>query len=38
LLKTGGAPLHLAGHLRADSWQGRNEVQLLIDDAASVSS
>jgi single-stranded-DNA-specific exonuclease len=38
LLKTGGAPLHLAGHLRPDSWQGRNEVQLLIDDAASVSS
>jgi single-stranded-DNA-specific exonuclease len=38
LLETGGAPLHLAGHLRPDSWQGRNEVQLLIDDAASVSS
>lgn len=38
LLQSGGAPLHLAGHLRPDSWQGRNEVQLLIDDAASVSS
>jgi len=26
--------LHLAGHLRADHWQGRDDVQLLIDDAA----
>lgn len=34
LLQSGGAPLHLAGHLRPDGWQGRDEVQLLIDDAA----
>ena len=37
LLQSGGAPLHLAGHLRPDTWQGRNEVQLLIDDAARVA-
>lgn len=30
----GGIPVHLAGHLRPDTWQGRTEVQLLIDDAA----
>ena len=34
LLSSQGAGFHLAGHLRADSWQGRDEVQLLIDDAA----
>jgi single-stranded-DNA-specific exonuclease len=34
LLQRGGPALHLAGHLRADRWQGRDEVQLLIDDAA----
>ncbi len=27
-------PLHVAGHLRPDDWQGRNDVQLFIDDAA----
>jgi single-stranded-DNA-specific exonuclease len=37
LLQSGGAPMHLAGHLRPDTWQGRNEVQLLIDDAARVA-
>lgn len=37
LLQTGGAPLHLAGHLRPDNWQGREDVQLLIDDAATVA-
>lgn len=36
LLSARSAPVHLAGHLRPDNWQGRNEVQLLIDDAASV--
>jgi single-stranded-DNA-specific exonuclease len=30
----GGPPLHVAGHLRADTWQGRSDVQLIIDDAA----
>jgi single-stranded-DNA-specific exonuclease len=34
LLSSQGAGFHLVGHLRADSWQGRDEVQLLIDDAA----
>ena len=34
LLAPGGAPLHLAGHLRADSWQGRDEVRFVIEDAA----
>ncbi len=34
LLQRAGPALHLAGHLRADRWQGRDDVQLLIDDAA----
>ena len=34
LLMPGGPTLHLAGHLRLDRWQGREEVQLSIDDAA----
>jgi single-stranded-DNA-specific exonuclease len=34
LLRSGGRPMHLAGKLRADDWQGRNEVQLMIEDAA----
>ena len=34
LLNGQGRGFHLAGHLRADSWQGRDEVQLLLDDAA----
>ena len=38
LLRTGGAPMHLAGHLRPDTWQGRNDVQLLIDDAAFAAN
>ncbi len=38
LLNARGAGFHLAGHLRADNWQGRNGVQLLIDDAAPASS
>jgi single-stranded-DNA-specific exonuclease len=37
LLETGGLPLHLAGKLRADTWMGRNEVQMFIDDAAPVA-
>lgn len=35
LLAADGAPLHLAGSLRLDSWQGRERVQLLIEDAAA---
>ncbi len=34
LLNNRGEPLHVAGRLRDDSWQGRNSVQLMIDDAA----
>ena len=34
LLSSQGAGFHLAGHLRADSWQGQTSVQLMIDDAA----
>jgi single-stranded-DNA-specific exonuclease len=34
LLTAGGRALHLAGTIRADNWQGRNDVQLCIDDAA----
>ena len=34
LLKGEELPLHLAGHLRRTSWQGRESVELLIDDAA----
>ena len=36
LLAGRGQAFHLAGHLRADTWNGRNEVQLLIDDAAAA--
>ncbi len=32
--RTGGAPLHLAGHLRAESWQGRVSAGFFITDAA----
>jgi single-stranded-DNA-specific exonuclease len=38
LLNSRGAGFHLAGHLRADNWQGRKGVQLLIDDAAPASA
>ncbi|HZD24997.1 MAG TPA: single-stranded-DNA-specific exonuclease RecJ [Alphaproteobacteria bacterium] len=34
LLRAAGARLHLAGHLRADDWQGRRGVQLVIEDVA----
>ena len=34
LLGAGGALLHLAGHLRADTWKQRRDVQLQIEDAA----
>ncbi len=32
--RVGGAPLHLAGYLRAESWQGRVSVGFFITDAA----
>ena len=34
LLGARGAALHLAGRLKRDTWQGRDEVQLQIEDAA----
>jgi len=34
LLKTDGAPLHIAGRLKANTWQGKTSAQLHIDDAA----
>jgi single-stranded-DNA-specific exonuclease len=34
LLGAEGMPLHLAGHLRRDTWNGRNRRELLIEDAA----
>ncbi|MEX2650418.1 MAG: single-stranded-DNA-specific exonuclease RecJ [Alphaproteobacteria bacterium] len=34
LLERGAPPLHLAGTLRADRWQGELGVQFVIDDAA----
>jgi single-stranded-DNA-specific exonuclease len=33
-LDTGGRLFHIAGHLRIDRWQGRDEAQFLVDDAA----
>ena len=38
LLQSQGASFHVAGHVRADNWQGREGVQLLIDDAAPALS
>ena len=37
LLRNRGATLHLAGNLRVDRWQGREEVQFQIEDAAPAS-
>lgn len=34
LLDRTGAPLHLAGRLRADNWQGREDIQFMILDGA----
>ncbi len=34
LLNAQGASLHVAGTLRADTWQGRDGVQFVIDDVA----
>ena len=36
LAETRGAAIHIAGHLRRDSWRGGEAVQLLIDDAAPM--
>jgi single-stranded-DNA-specific exonuclease len=34
LSRAGGAPLHLAGYLRAETWQGRTSAGFFITDAA----
>lgn len=34
LLNAAGGKLHIAGHLRADNWQGRRNVQFIVEDAA----
>jgi single-stranded-DNA-specific exonuclease len=38
LAETRGTAIHIAGHLRRDTWRGGDAVQLVIDDAAPVSS
>jgi single-stranded-DNA-specific exonuclease len=38
LLKGEGLPLHVVGHLRRTSWQGRESVELMIEDAADPRS
>jgi single-stranded-DNA-specific exonuclease len=34
LLSAGGLPIHIGGHLRRDTWNGRNRLELVIEDAA----
>jgi single-stranded-DNA-specific exonuclease len=34
LLASSGLPLHVAGHLRRDTWNGREKRELLIEDVA----
>ncbi|MGQ0677014.1 MAG: single-stranded-DNA-specific exonuclease RecJ, partial [Rhodospirillales bacterium] len=34
LLQQGGAPLHLAGYVNLDTWNGEERVQLVIEDGA----
>ena len=36
LLQHDGRSFHVAGHLRADDWQGRRNVQLFVDDVALI--
>ena len=38
LAETRGAAVHLAGHLRRDTWRGSDWVQLLIEDAAPATT
>jgi single-stranded-DNA-specific exonuclease len=38
LLKAEGLPLHVAGHLRRDTWNGRDGVELVIEDAAAADA
>ncbi len=34
LLSAAGLPLHVAGHLRRDTWNGREKRELVIEDVA----
>ena len=34
LLASAGMPLHIVGHLRRDTWNGREKRELLIEDVA----
>jgi single-stranded-DNA-specific exonuclease len=36
LLKSSDSPLHIAGRLKTNTWQGRTSAQLHIDDAAPI--
>ena len=38
LLRSAGTRIHLAGTVRADTWQGRTDAQFVIDDAAPVGA
>jgi len=38
LTEAKGRAIHLAGHLRRDTWRGGDAVQLVVDDAAPVES
>ena len=38
LVKSEGLTLHVAGRLRPTSWNGRDDVELLIDDAAETNA
>ncbi|HEV2303055.1 MAG TPA: single-stranded-DNA-specific exonuclease RecJ [Stellaceae bacterium] len=37
LCETRGAAIHIAGHLRRDTWRGGDRVELVIDDAAAAA-
>lgn len=34
ILASAGMPIHVAGHLRRDTWNGRNKLELVIEDVA----
>jgi single-stranded-DNA-specific exonuclease len=38
LLKAEGLPIHVAGHLRRDTWNGRDGVELVIEDTAAAGA
>ena len=34
LMNSGGLPLHFAGHVRRDTWGGRDRIELQVEDVA----